>query len=82
MGYITIVQSLDLLDTLHYSIRGPASGNTSLPDMDSSRFAGCTSGLRSARALGAFWKMLIVSMGIDFMRFCRLETAPGRLRAR
>ena len=29
------MQLLDTQDTLHYSIRGPASGNTSLPDVDS-----------------------------------------------
>ena len=46
------MQSLDTLDTLHYSLRGPASGNTSLPDVDSSRFAGCTSGARTDWALG------------------------------
>ena len=28
------------------ALRQPASGNTSLPDVDSSRFAGCTSGTR------------------------------------
>ena len=53
------MQSLDNLDTLHYSLRGPASGNTSLPDVDSSRFAGCTSGARTVTSsrglLGASW---------------------------
>ena len=53
------MQSLDKLDTLHYSLRGPASGNTSLPDVDSSRFAGCTSGARTITSsrglLGACW---------------------------
>ena len=39
MGNMEIVQSLDTLHTLHYSIREPASGNTSLPDVDSRRFA-------------------------------------------
>ena len=49
------MQSLDTLDTLHYSILGPASGNTSLLDVDSSRFAGCTSGARTVQSL---WGLL------------------------
>ena len=32
------------MDTLHYRLRRPASGNTSPPDVESSRFAGCTIG--------------------------------------
>ena len=55
LQYVAIMQLLDTQDTLHYSIRGPASGNTSLPDVDSSRFAGCTSGARTGQSL---WGLL------------------------
>ena len=67
------MQSLETLDTLHYSLRGPASGNTSLPDVDSSRFAGCTSGARTVQSLwgflGASWEPLGSLLGASLGLF-------------
>ena len=34
LQYVAVMQLLDTQDTLHYSIRGPASGNTWIPDVD------------------------------------------------
>ena len=65
---------------MRYSIRGPASGNTSLPDVDSSRFAGCTSGARTVTSsrglLGASWGPLGGLLGVSF---CLLGTSLGPL---
>ena len=48
----------------------PASGNTSLPDVDSSRFAGCTSGARTVQSLwgflGASWEPLGSLLGASW----------------
>ena len=37
------------MENQRHAFAVPASGITSLPDVDSSRFAGCTSGMRKVR---------------------------------
>ena len=67
MQYVAIMQPLDTLDTLHYSLRGPASGNTSLPDVDSWAYAAPPTPWGSpGRSLGGLLAALLRPLGGRF----------------